>query len=342
MIPAYQASGTLARALISVIGQSHPAYEVIVVDDGSTDSTSQIAARFNTRVITQTRKGVSRARNSGIEAARGEWIAFLDADDVWLPYHLAGLDAAICTFATVSFVGSRGPRRKKQLKYGDKRGVNYFNSNLRTVRRARIKEVDFFRHARRHKFFRAVDMSSVAVEREAVRDAGIRFDESVDVGEDAAFFCDMAAISRLGWISTATTITTRTPGSVMTSIHYSTTETDCFRPMREAPYRRASCVADTAASAAVRRSARLYRDDRIARLWPTILVHGHQECARIASRSMNGNLSPSVVLFQLAAVTPKWLRRIIGPPLRMVLVVLGLGTHSPFQVRFSQSSGRSE
>lgn len=87
IIPVYNRCSELRRALDSVYAQTIPADEVIVVDDGSDVDTGQlIRNRFpQTRFIRQAHAGVSRARNHGIEHARGEWIAFLDSDDIWHP-----------------------------------------------------------------------------------------------------------------------------------------------------------------------------------------------------------------------------------------------------------------
>lgn len=87
VIPAYNAEKYIARAIVSVLRQSRPADEIIVVDDGSTDKTAQIVRSFGgkVRLISQSNAGVSAARNAGIRAAKGNWIAFLDADDEWLP-----------------------------------------------------------------------------------------------------------------------------------------------------------------------------------------------------------------------------------------------------------------
>lgn len=90
VIPAHNAGRYLARALASVRAQQRRADEVVVIDDGSTDETAEIAGRDrDVRLIRQANAGASVARNTGIQAARSEWIAFLDADDEWLPQHLA-------------------------------------------------------------------------------------------------------------------------------------------------------------------------------------------------------------------------------------------------------------
>lgn len=91
MIPAYNAARYLERALRSVFEQSLPPDEIIVVDDGSTDGTPELLARFadRLRVLRQANAGPAAARNRGIEAAKGELICFQDADDEWLPEKLA-------------------------------------------------------------------------------------------------------------------------------------------------------------------------------------------------------------------------------------------------------------
>jgi glycosyltransferase involved in cell wall biosynthesis len=93
VIPAYQAAAFIGEALDSVLAQAAEETEVIVVNDGSsdTDALERVLARYGDRIVYLKQKngGVSSARNTGIRAARREWLAFLDADDVWLPNYLA-------------------------------------------------------------------------------------------------------------------------------------------------------------------------------------------------------------------------------------------------------------
>ena len=90
VIPAFNAEKTLARAIESVRAQSWPAHEIIVVDDGSTDASAEVAAAFGAevRLLRQANSGVSAARNAGAMAATGDWLAFLDADDWYAPDRL--------------------------------------------------------------------------------------------------------------------------------------------------------------------------------------------------------------------------------------------------------------
>lgn len=91
VIPAYNCARLLGRAIESALGQTYPNIECIVVDDGSTDATPEVIASFGSRVwgIRQHNAGASAARNAGIAAARGRYIAFLDADDYWLDTKIA-------------------------------------------------------------------------------------------------------------------------------------------------------------------------------------------------------------------------------------------------------------
>jgi hypothetical protein len=90
VIPAYNAAGFIERAIQSVLAQTRPVIEVLVVDDGSRDDTAAIAERCGApvRVIRQANAGPSAARNHGARVAQGEWVAFLDADDAWRPEKL--------------------------------------------------------------------------------------------------------------------------------------------------------------------------------------------------------------------------------------------------------------
>jgi len=86
IIPTYNRARTIERAMTSVFRQTYPAIEVIVVDDCSDDQTAEILKEYEDRikVITnESNRGVSFSRNLGIEAASGDWIAFLDSDDRW-------------------------------------------------------------------------------------------------------------------------------------------------------------------------------------------------------------------------------------------------------------------
>lgn len=92
IIPTYNRAAWVTEAVGSVLSQTYRDFEVLVVDDGSTDSTLEALAPFfrEVKVLRRaSRRGVAAARNLGISAARGQWLAFLDSDDLWLPEKLA-------------------------------------------------------------------------------------------------------------------------------------------------------------------------------------------------------------------------------------------------------------
>jgi glycosyltransferase involved in cell wall biosynthesis len=97
IIPVHNGEAYLAEAIRSVLDQSQPPVECFVIDDGSTDATKEVAGQFGSEItyVYQDQAGVSRARNRGAEVARGELVAFLDHDDVWLPAKLERQIAAL-------------------------------------------------------------------------------------------------------------------------------------------------------------------------------------------------------------------------------------------------------
>ncbi len=91
IIPVYNRPEMVRRAIDSVLNQTNPPLEIIVVDDGSTDSTPDVLRGYGSKikVLRRQHQGVSAARNHGIRLAQGTWIALLDSDDEWLPQKLA-------------------------------------------------------------------------------------------------------------------------------------------------------------------------------------------------------------------------------------------------------------
>jgi glycosyltransferase involved in cell wall biosynthesis len=90
IIPTYNRESTLSRAIDSVLKQTYRNFEVIVVDDGSTDNTSRVIEKHKDRIryYSKLHSGVSAARNLGLEKSEGTWVSFLDSDDYWLPKKL--------------------------------------------------------------------------------------------------------------------------------------------------------------------------------------------------------------------------------------------------------------
>lgn len=116
VIPCYAQAHFLAEAIESVRAQDYPSYEIVVVDDGSPDDTSEVAGRFaGVRCLRQPNQGLSAARNTGWRESRGEFLVFLDADDRLLPgalsagvRALSALPACGAAFGAYRFIHSDG------------------------------------------------------------------------------------------------------------------------------------------------------------------------------------------------------------------------------------------
>ncbi|MCG8405210.1 MAG: glycosyltransferase [Phycisphaerales bacterium] len=106
VIPSYRSAGVLPDAIDSVLNQTLPVDEIIVVDDGSEDGTEAVCRKYDghIRYFHQTNQGASSARNAGLAASRGQWLAFLDADDVWEPEKLEIQFAALQQNPEADFV----------------------------------------------------------------------------------------------------------------------------------------------------------------------------------------------------------------------------------------------
>lgn len=145
VIPLYNKGKLVERALASVAAQGFRDYEVVVVDDGSTDGSGDIVRRFasergmaGVRVIAQPNAGVAAARNRGIAEARGAYVAFLDADDEWKPGHMVALhdlaarypqcDVFATNYENLMADGRTVPNMLRHLPFDGATGVidNYF------------------------------------------------------------------------------------------------------------------------------------------------------------------------------------------------------------------------
>ncbi len=107
VIPAYNGSATIAATIESVLAQSRADLQLVVVDDGSGDDTASVVNGFRAdprvELIEQANQGTAAARNTGIAAAQGEYIAFLDNDDLWMPDYLEEAEKALDADASAGF-----------------------------------------------------------------------------------------------------------------------------------------------------------------------------------------------------------------------------------------------
>jgi len=169
IIPSYNRARLLARALDSILMQSYPAREIIVIDDGSSDSTARLIRENypEVRYHYQRHAGVSAARNCGIRLTSSRWIALLDSDDSWTPGKLAAQAKAIRTNPSTRLVhtneiwirdGARLPQKRHHRKYGGQ----IFEHCLATC---------------------VISPSAASIRRDVFDDVGL-FDESLKACED--------------------------------------------------------------------------------------------------------------------------------------------------------------
>jgi glycosyltransferase involved in cell wall biosynthesis len=184
VIPVYNAEPYLEDTLKSVFAQTYPHIEIIAVDDGSSDRSVEILERYSGRVVLvrQKNSGPAVARNRGVREARGKWIAFLDADDLWAPTKIQRqLDARghrLWSYTDSIFMGGVNDGRK--------------DSDLNEKYQGRVLEMLV-----RNNF---LCVSSVLIEREAHLDAG-GFSESLQSIEDWELWIRLASAHEIAYVN---------------------------------------------------------------------------------------------------------------------------------------------
>jgi glycosyltransferase involved in cell wall biosynthesis len=166
VVPLYNKGQSIRQALESILGQTFKPSEIIVVDDGSTDNGPDVVREFTEQgvcLIGQSNQGVSAARNFGISSSKCEYIAFLDADDFWLPGHLEAVRSLILShpqaalFSTAHVIRRQGRYRRPYSVFPNEwqglvpdffqaysKGLGLVNSSTAVVRRAALMQVGGF------------------------------------------------------------------------------------------------------------------------------------------------------------------------------------------------------
>lgn len=213
VIPLYNKEKFIVRAVESALSQGPAVREVIVVDDGSTDSGPALATAIRddrVRLIQQENRGVSAARNAGIEAASGEFLAFLDADDAWLPGYVDELLALMRMFPLAGLYATSHVRVWPDAR----REEAYLPDSL--DKRTRQLVSDPFRAWSRSAFFFT---SSLCARRQVVRENGIRFPAGESQGEDQDFIFRLMEAGDLAFSPKALTeYTQAVPGSLSSTM----------------------------------------------------------------------------------------------------------------------------
>src|SRR5574337_56068 len=202
VIPAYNAAWCIRRAVDSVLAQTFRDFELIVVDDGSTDDTAAILRSYGStlRLVSQPNGGMSSARNAGICAARGRYLAFLDSDDRWLPDKLARQVALMTAQPDLAFCAVTAT-----LEDPDGNPIGAWACSRKTE--ASVADV-FASHATI-----AGGASSVLARRDLVQALG-GFDETLFGAEDTDLWIRLAAQGRFACIPEPLVVVLKRPGSV--------------------------------------------------------------------------------------------------------------------------------
>jgi len=202
VIPAYNAAWCVARAVDSVLAQCFRDYELIVVNDGSSDNTAEVLSAYGDklRVVDKPNGGLSSARNAGIKAARGRYVAFLDADDRWLPEKLNKQVALMTARPELTFCSTAALLEDPDgMPLGEWRCGNSSISALESIFSANA-------HV-------AGSGSAVMVRMDALGKVGV-FDEHLRSLEDIDMWMRLSAIGDYACIEEHLTIILKRPGSM--------------------------------------------------------------------------------------------------------------------------------
>lgn len=186
VIPLFNKAEHILRTLESVAAQKYPACEIIIIDDGSTDNGPELVKNAdipNVRLVRQENQGVSAARNNGVKLASNEYIAFLDADDQWLPLFLDEVARLIIKFPEAQFFGTRYQIVESEDTYCDAK-IKIGDLNPEGV----ILDNYFHIAAEGDLPF---TMSSMVIERSLFQNIG-GFPLDEPIGEDQDLFCRVA------------------------------------------------------------------------------------------------------------------------------------------------------
>jgi glycosyltransferase involved in cell wall biosynthesis len=198
VIPTYNRAKYICEALDSILVQSRPVDEIIVVDDGSTDNTFELLKAYGDKIlyIRQQNKGPGAARNRGIREARGEYIAFLDSDDLWVKDK---------TQSQIDFF-TRNPQLG--VVFGDMANFSDDQENgLPEIKSPQIHDY-FVSHASNLEHIiecliheDVIPTPTVMIKRECLSKIG-QFDERLKIGEDYDYWLRAASICKFGFVNT--------------------------------------------------------------------------------------------------------------------------------------------
>ncbi len=318
VIPTFDMGQFLRHTLTNVLRQTLEPLEVIVVDNGSKDGTVEMLRRNfpSVCIVTQTERGVSAARNAGIDAAKGDFIAFKDADDFWAVDHLSVLSRLIGRYPdAVMFATSFGRDRVPLATLIDPgpRLAQKLSTRPRRLFPRRARSVDYFLASSRvlkRNSGSVVNSSSTAVRSSTVRAAGLRF-PSLAHNEDWVFWQSVALQGATAVSGVQTVWIAKHPQSATARrrrYHRSDYRIDCGAIAKRPAYAALSAVRPTLPEVK-RQNVEIHLDAAVLSAWRSTLYLALQDCARIALKDLYHPRRVSTIPMRVVASLPRPIAR---------------------------------
>ncbi|MCD6250960.1 MAG: glycosyltransferase family 2 protein [Psychrobacter sp.] len=210
IIPLYNKADYISETLESVLAQTYKNFEIIVVDDGSSDNSLAVVKEVTDprlKIISQKNSGVSAARNNGIAMAIAKWVAFLDADDIWLPNHLQTLRELSKRYPNAGMIATGHKALKREI----------INVGLQPKEESELKLINYFVEAQNN--IGIIHTSSAAIKREFFNSyEGFK---NYKRGEDLELWARVALNYPVAISTAVTSIYVQETGGAMDTGHWS-------------------------------------------------------------------------------------------------------------------------
>lgn len=191
VIPVYNKADTIRESINSVLAQTVKDFEIVVVNDGSTDNIREVLSEYSDlKVVHQENGGVSVARNTGIDAAEGEFVCFLDADDLWFPNHLDELSLRIDENPDINyFITSHSVSHSDGSSYNSSDKLSFSNDDF-IITDNLFKLLNTYGDA-------IVHTNCICVKRSSLIKHSLRFEPGERLGEDTDMWYRIALKEKL-------------------------------------------------------------------------------------------------------------------------------------------------
>lgn len=190
IIPVYNKANTIVESIESVLAQSEKDFELIIVNDGSTDNIEEVLKVYkDIRLINQKNGGVSVARNTGINNAKGNYICFLDADDIWLPNHLEEFNKLIMDFPSAKLFAT------SHIETTDDGIETHSSDNIKDYPE-RFVVFNLFELLNTHAYG-IINTNSVCINKDIFLKHNIYFEPGEKIGEDTDVWYRIGLISEV-------------------------------------------------------------------------------------------------------------------------------------------------